>query len=159
MLNILDLDLSYSTLLRIQKNAGTCDGGANEMCESRNNNEECNYDDGDCCLLPANCLYCWRDVNCTCHTTGKLNCLREFGMRLDCLFLFTIKSTKLLFKCVCISFPAAGTPPCDLADGFTNWIADKFCDDRNNIPVCDYDGGDCCGDGVNMDFCAACQCI
>jgi hypothetical protein len=39
------------------------------------------------------------------------------------------------------------------------WEGDGYCDDTNNNDVCNYDGGDCCGDNVNMNYCSACQCL
>ena len=38
------------------------------------------------------------------------------------------------------------------------WIGDGYCDDMNNIEICNYDGGDCCGDNVNTQYCFRCQC-
>lgn len=38
------------------------------------------------------------------------------------------------------------------------WKGDRWCDDENNNPGCDYDGGDCCGDHVRKAFCTECQC-
>ena len=35
----------------------------------------------------------------------------------------------------------------------------RFCDDGNNNPECDYDGGDCCGYNVKRDYCQFCQCL
>ena len=35
---------------------------------------------------------------------------------------------------------------------------DGYCDDVTNVPSCDFDGGDCCGNSVNTDFCAVCAC-
>lgn len=35
---------------------------------------------------------------------------------------------------------------------------DAYCDDDNNTPECDYDGGDCCGVGVNTEYCDECEC-
>ena len=39
------------------------------------------------------------------------------------------------------------------------WKGDGYCDDENNNDGCDYDGGDCCGDDVNTQYCSACQCL
>ncbi len=36
---------------------------------------------------------------------------------------------------------------------------DGKCDDGNNIPECDYDGGDCCGCTVEAGMCTECQCL
>ena len=41
----------------------------------------------------------------------------------------------------------------------TIFSADDICDDLSNTPECNYDGGDCCGDEVNTDFCIDCQCL
>ena len=43
---------------------------------------------------------------------------------------------------------------------FPNKIGDGFCDDRNNNPKCEYDGGDCCGSNVNKieEYCTICEC-
>ena len=35
---------------------------------------------------------------------------------------------------------------------------DGSCDDENNHAGCGYDGGDCCGDDVNKDYCSECTC-
>ena len=34
--------------------------------------------------------------------------------------------------------------------GSSSWIGDGFCDDDTNNAACEYDGGDCCGDSVNV---------
>ena len=39
-----------------------------------------------------------------------------------------------------------------------NWIGDGYCDDETNIPKCNYDGGDCCGDSVDKSRCKVCKC-
>ena len=39
------------------------------------------------------------------------------------------------------------------------WIGDGYCDDDNNNVVCGYDGGDCCGDSVSMNYCSICACL
>ena len=38
------------------------------------------------------------------------------------------------------------------------WIGDGVCDDENNIPECDFDGGDCCVD-TEQQHCKVCECI
>ena len=37
-------------------------------------------------------------------------------------------------------------------------MGDGYCDDVNNHPGCEYDGGDCCGD-VNKEYCTLCECL
>ena len=43
--------------------------------------------------------------------------------------------------------------------GSPDWKGDGFCDDDNNNQKCEYDGGDCCGDNVNEQYCSICQCL
>ena len=38
-------------------------------------------------------------------------------------------------------------------------MGDGFCDDLTNYVGCNFDGGDCCGDAVNLQACTECQCI
>ena len=33
-----------------------------------------------------------------------------------------------------------------------------MCDDLTNNDACEYDGGDCCGDSVNAQYCNECIC-
>ena len=40
-----------------------------------------------------------------------------------------------------------------------NWIGDGYCDDVTNTMECNYDGGDCCLDPVNIQYCSECQCL
>merc|ERR1712004_273651 len=35
-------------------------------------------------------------------------------------------------------------PSCKSLGGIEHWVGDNFCDDQNNIPACQFDGGDCC---------------
>ena len=39
-----------------------------------------------------------------------------------------------------------------------DWVKDGFCDDEINNLDCYFDGGDCCGDGINTAYCTLCQC-
>ena len=36
---------------------------------------------------------------------------------------------------------------------------DGWCDDVNNNEACFFDGGDCCGGIININFCTVCQCL
>ena len=42
---------------------------------------------------------------------------------------------------------------------FPDYATDRYCDDMNNTPECNYDGGACCGPSVNRLFCDACECV
>ena len=35
---------------------------------------------------------------------------------------------------------------------------DDFCDDLTNNEVCEWDGGDCCGNNTNTKYCKDCEC-
>ena len=37
-------------------------------------------------------------------------------------------------------------------------MSDGYCDDGTNTAECNYDGGDCCGSNVNIQFCAESLC-
>ena len=39
------------------------------------------------------------------------------------------------------------------------YIEDGYCDDGNNHIVCSFDGGDCCGPNINLDYCSECICL
>ena len=47
------------------------------------------------------------------------------------------------------------TDPCVI---YQSWIGDLYCDDITNTAECGYDGGDCCGDEVDTDYCEECIC-
>ena len=86
-----------------------------DYCDDGNNNQECNYDGGDCCDMFAYDYYC--------------------------------------YECLCLS---------DLVDGtcsHQSWVGDDYCDDVNNHQYCNYDGGDCCGDNVDTEYCDECLCL
>jgi hypothetical protein len=38
-------------------------------------------------------------------------------------------------------------------------VGNGFCNDETNIAECIYDGGDCCGSCVNVEFCTECACL
>ena len=46
-----------------------------------------------------------------------------------------------------------------LACGSPQWKGDGYCDDDNNNAGCAWDGGDCCGEEVNTQYCSACECL
>merc|ERR1712088_763276 len=55
----------------------------------------------------------------------------------------------------CGGSPSPPSDPC----GSPQWLGDNYCDDENNNAGCGYDGGDCCGDDVNTQYCSACECL
>merc|ERR1712062_806546 len=101
------------------------------FCDDENNNAECAFDGGDCCGDDVNTQYC---------------------SACECLEGTTAAPTTT----------TAAPPPSTeepTACEFPPWVGDNFCDDGNNTPGCDYDGGDCCGDDVNTTYCSLCECM
>ena len=60
-------------------------------------------------------------------------------------------------------YPAAATTTttggASCASGLEQNIADGYCDDKNNVEECQWDGGDCCLDTVLTDYCDDCACL
>ena len=88
-------------------------------CDDENNNEECEWDGGDCCGYDVSTWFCWA---CEC-----LDPEEQEGDGGGC-----------------------GSP---------QWKGDNYCDDDNNNAECEWDGGDCCGDGISILLCSACECL
>ena len=51
-----------------------------------------------------------------------------------------------------ITTPTKPPPPC-----VNEWIENQYCEDENNIPECDFDGGDCCQQNPQPDWDEYCQ--
>ena len=75
------------------------------VCNNETNNDECDYDGGDCCSNP-NMV---GDGICN-DETNHLGCIYDGG---DCCFNFEL-------------------------------VGNGYCDDATNVLECNYDGGDCC---------------
>ena len=57
-------------------------------------------------------------------------------------------------------FYFADRDPCSESGGRgEDYADDGICDDANNIEECQWDGGDCCGDNVNTQYCEDCACL
>ena len=57
--------------------------------------------------------------------------------------------------------PPGPTGPPGLC-GSPHFFQDGYCDDNNNNPGCNFDGGDCCppyGHGSWDQYCSSCECI
>ena len=102
-------------------------------CDDGNNNQECNYDGGDCCGPNVNTQYC-----------TACQCLGDGGSSGGNGTLGTTTPSLTTNSGGCSS---------------PNWVGDGYCDDGNNNQECNYDGGDCCGSNVNTDYCNECQCF
>ena len=112
----------------------------NSICNDETNNENCNYDAGDCCLINLNTDYC---SECACH---------------------------ILETCVSGYHPLVGNGICNVETNITycydggdccpnpDMVGNGFCNDETNNEVCSYDGGDCCGNDINSEHCEDCTC-
>ena len=40
-----------------------------------------------------------------------------------------------------------------------DYVGDDYCDDISNTENCGWDGGDCCGNNLNYDYCDVCECL
>ena len=99
-----------------------------DSCDDENNNAACGWDGGDCCGNTVNVEYCL-----TCQ------CLDPNGI-----------------------VPTTNTPSNSTTMSLCRspqYIGDGYCDDNNNIWLCDWDGGDCCGENVLTNYCVACECL
>ncbi|CAM9523721.1 unnamed protein product [Scytosiphon promiscuus] len=90
----------------------------NAYCDEYNNNAECGYDGGDCC-------------ECTCEDRPPHTMCGQWG------------------GFACIDPDAACVNDDDITIGMvdicsTSQIGNGWCDQENNTPECNYDGGDCC---------------
>ena len=55
-------------------------------------------------------------------------------------------------ECICLNQTSANQIPNAL-------VGDGFCNDETNNAECQYDGGDCCGICVNLEYCLECICF
>lgn len=93
------------------------------FCDDLTNNENCQFDGGDCCLDIIQAEYC---DECICNETGLKH--EEASSNFDAI------------SC------------------YTDYIGDLYCDDQNNVEECQFDGGDCCLEVINDDYCIECIC-
>ena len=117
------------TLLQLCSVSNTWSGDL--FCDDGGNIAECNFDNGDCCLPIINSLYC---IECFCHQDGTQH-----------NFMSQTSTVKINSFNTCSSHIQA-------------YIGDGYCDDTANVPICNFDDGDCCLDPIQDDFCFFCQC-
>ena len=103
--------------------------GDENFCSS---GSPCGEDEGDCNSNDE----CQAGLDC-----GSDNCPASLGFdsEIDCCFF--------------------NDNPCDDTCYMESWKGDGACDDGNNNCGCEWDGGDCCGENVNTQFCSACECL
>jgi hypothetical protein len=54
--------------------------------------------------------------------------------------------------------PASTTKSTNVCDDNFKYVGDGQCDDVTNNEKCNFDGGDCCLNLINDDFCTECLC-
>jgi hypothetical protein len=113
----------------------------NGFCNDETNNEDCNYDGGDCCVN-TNINSC---SECECHIIET--CAAGYH--------------PLVGNGFCDD--DTNIAECDYDDGDccsnSNMVGDGICNDYTNNAECGYDGGDCCGYNINSDHCTECACF
>merc|ERR1712045_423016 len=143
------------------------------FCDDENNNAECAFDGGDCCGDDVNTTYCnacecleqggceapvWQGDGFCDDGNNNAGCDFDGG---DCCG--DDVNTQYCQECECLEAPPSTAAPTTTEEPtaceFPQWVGDNFCDDGNNTPGCDYDGGDCCGDDVNTTYCSLCECM
>ena len=65
----------------------------------------------------------------------------------------------VLFAVTTTAATTTTTGGASCASGLEQNIADGYCDDKNNVEECQWDGGDCCLDTVLTDYCEDCACL
>ena len=140
------------------------------FCDDEANNEECEFDKGDCCLLDAKskdycdeCICKERKEPETCEISPRIlgdsvcddeanNEACEFDKG-DCCLSDT-ESKKYCEECMCKERKEQET--CEVSPRI---LGDGVCDDRANIEACEFDKGDCCLlDIKSKNFCKECLC-
>ena len=129
------------------------------FCDDLTNVAECNHDGGDCCGDDVKTDYC---TDCICHLTTANPINPTTDVPIDPTTAEPTNPTTTQPTDPTTTGPTGPTTdptdPCQLDDYYVNWIGDGICDDFINTAECGYDGGDCCGDEVDTDFCNACIC-
>ena len=116
------------------------------FCDDLTNVQDCDYDGGDCCLVPSLGHYC---DNCTCHETLESHVATTLTppSKFKKQYLLTIDNMRAEF------FSGKCNTPTNM------YVQDGYCDDDNNIQECNFDGGDCCLEEVLEDYCSICACL
>ena len=100
------------------------------FCDDVTNTKGCNYDGGDCCNPYSFFFMCH---HCVCFDMPNLEVFGD-GFIDD-------------------------EPPKRCESKQKSRIANGICEDDVNVQECDYDGGDCCKQDSNINFCDDCLCI
>ena len=102
-------------------------------CDDVNNNDNCEYDGGDCCGENVVTVFCYL---CQCLDPT-----------------YTTMTPHSPLQTSNSKFTTTLSSECYYSKG------DDYCHDENNHANCEYDGGDCCGDNFDASYCTLCQCL
>ncbi len=72
-LSIAAIEADHCNLDSLNMSTSLCGPESPGICHGANNNMDCNYDNGDCCLPNVNCRLCLEE-ECNCHITGQSHC-------------------------------------------------------------------------------------
>ena len=116
-------------------------------CDTDNDNPGCGHDGGDCCQgnieTIGNGICEDENNNARCSFDGGDCCLANLN-------------TASCSECKCKTEDEV-INPYKICPNYTS-IGNGICNDENNNPICQYDGGDCCLPNVNITACAECHC-
>ena len=133
----------------------TYDGGdccitiyyGDSKCDTDNDNPGCGHDGGDCCQgnieTIGNGICEDENNNARCSFDGGDCCLANLN-------------TASCSECKCKTEDEVINPYM-ICPNYTS-IGNGICNDENNNPICQYDGGDCCLPNVNITACTECHC-
>ncbi len=121
-------------------------------CDDQTNSILCHFDGGDCCTASIVDHFC---QECICHkdntnheiwtSTTHMPLSKDCPLKLSRVSGIPKKLTQPMFQ---------------WQKNFFHHQGDGICDDDANIPLCNYDGNDCCAnDGISIaKYCWYCQC-
>ena len=124
-------------------------------CDDVTNTAECGYDGGDCCGDEVDTDYC---NECICHPTDLTTAEPINPTTVGPTDPTTVDPAKSCDEGHVFYHYYDGNNYTWPGDYFDFWVGDGYCHDWTNIAECNHDGGDCCGDDVNTDFCDDCIC-
>ena len=117
------------------------DGIGDGICDDDFNNEECDWDGGDCCGDDVNTIFC---SECECLNP---NFKEPFNTN-NGYNIGNIHKWDYCNECECLDPYDAGDSHSASeslhACGSPAFFNDNYCDDENNNEECSWDGGDCC---------------
>ena len=158
-------DLSSNIHAKLTRLAAAMDKSAcaiphfkgDSYCDDINNTEGCNWDGGDCCA--PHTVSSW---NGYCQVSFKHKLYPSVSSLFNSEFIFQVSLSFFLSQdCQCLDPNPSETAAEELPCSHGLWPNDPFCDDGNNTPECNFDGGACCDQDspVWNFFCTECACL